>query len=219
MKATKAERIPQHMAPQRGDVRIFENPVLERLSKISPLTVLAVYLPIIVFFIWKSFAIGTPAGVFLVLFLSGLVFWTLFEYFMHRYVFHFTPKGKLQERISFIFHGVHHQYPNDKKRLVMPITLSLAIAVLLLSLTWVLFGTWTWAYSAGFTTGYLAYDMTHYSIHHFKPPNINWVKRLWKSHIDHHFRDSSKGYGVSSPFWDVVFRTLQKPPKRAKPAA
>jgi len=106
------------MAPQRGDVRIFENPVLERLSKISPLTVLAVYLPIIVFFIWKSFAIGIPAGVFFVLFLSGLAFWTLFEYFMHRYVFHFVPKGKFQERVSFIFHGVHHQYPNDKKRLV-----------------------------------------------------------------------------------------------------
>jgi len=219
MKVTQAERIPQHMAPQRGDVRIFENPLLERLSKISPLTVLAVYLPIIIFFIWKSFAIGIPAGVFFVLFLSGLAFWTLFEYFMHRYVFHFTPKGKLQERISFIFHGVHHQYPNDKKRLVMPITLSLAIAVLLLSLTWALFGTWTWAYSAGFTTGYLAYDMTHYSIHHFKPPNIQWVKRLWKSHIDHHFRDSNKGYGVSSPFWDVVFGTLQKTPRKSKPAS
>lgn len=207
------------MAPQRGDVRIFENPVLERLSKISPLTVLAVYLPIIVFFIWKSFSIDIPAGTFLVLFLAGLAFWTLFEYFMHRYVFHFTPKGKLQERISFIFHGVHHQYPNDKKRLVMPITLSLVIAVLLLSLTWALFGSWTWAYSAGFTTGYLAYDMTHYSIHHFKPPNIKWVKRLWKSHIDHHFRDSNKGYGVSSPFWDVVFGTLQKPAKQSKPAS
>jgi len=215
MKTTQAERIPQHMAPQRGDVRIFENPVLERLSKISPLTVLAVYLPIIVFFIWKSFAIAIPAGVFLALFLSGLAFWTLFEYFMHRYVFHFTPKGRFQERVSFIFHGVHHQYPNDKKRLVMPIALSLVIAVLLLSLTWVLIGNWTWAYSAGFTTGYLAYDMTHYSIHYFKPPNIGWLKRLWKSHIDHHFRDSNKGYGVSSPFWDVVFGTLQKTRKQA----
>jgi len=219
MKATQAERIPQHMAPQRGDVRIFDNPVLERLSKISPVTVLAVYLPVIVFFIWKSFAIGIAAGAFFALFAAGLAFWTLFEYFMHRYVFHFVPKGKFQERVSFIFHGVHHQYPNDKKRLVMPITLSLAIAVLLLSLTWVLFGTWSWAYSAGFTTGYLAYDMTHYSIHHFKPPNIKWVKRLWKSHIDHHFRDSNKGYGVSSPFWDVIFGTLQKTGKRSKAAS
>ena len=131
---------------------------------------------------------------------------------------HFKPKGKIQKRISFLFHGVHHQYPNDKKRLVMPITLSLAVAVLLLSLTWLLYGTWTWAYSAGFTVGYLAYDMTHYSIHYFKPPNIQFLKNVWKSHIDHHYRDSTKGYGVSSAFWDRVFGTLQKPKKPLKTA-
>ena len=218
MKASKADRIPEHMAPQKGDIRLFNNPILERLSKISPVTVLAVYLPIIFFFIWKSFSINIPAVTFVVLFLAGLAFWTLFEYVFHRYVFHFTPKGELQKRISFLFHGVHHQYPNDKKRLVMPITLSLAVAVLLLSITWLLFGTWTWAYSAGFTTGYLAYDMTHSSIHHFKAPNIKFLKMVWKSHIDHHFRDSTKGYGVSSAFWDRVFGTLQKPKKSVKTA-
>jgi len=216
MKPSKTDRIPEHMAPQKGDIRLFKNPVLERLSKISPVTVLAVYLPIIVFFVWKSFAIGIPVGTFVVLFIAGFAFWTLFEYFFHRYVFHFTPKGDVQKRISFLFHGVHHQYPNDKKRLVMPITLSLAVAVLLLSLTWLLYGTWTWAYSAGFTVGYLAYDMTHYSIHYFKPPNIQFLKKVWKSHIDHHYRDSTKGYGVSSAFWDRVFGTLQKPKKPLK---
>jgi len=216
MKPSKTDRIPEHMAPQKGDIRLFKNPVLERLSKISPVTVLAVYLPIIVFFVWKSFAIGIPVGTFVVLFIAGFAFWTLFEYFFHRYVFHFTPKGDVQKRISFLFHGVHHQYPNDKKRLVMPITLSLAVAVLLLSLTWLLYGTWTWAYSAGFTVGYLAYDMTHYSIHYFKPPNIQFLKNVWKSHIDHHYRDSTKGYGVSSAFWDRVFGTLQKPKKPLK---
>jgi len=216
MKASQAERIPEHMSPQKGAIRLFKNPLLERLSKISPATVAAVYLPIIIFFIWKSFAIGTPLGTFVVLFICGFAFWTLFEYILHRYVFHFPPKGDFQKRISFLFHGVHHQYPNDKKRLVMPITLSLAVAVLLLSLTWVLFGTWTWAYSAGFTTGYLAYDMTHYSIHHFKRPKTKWLKNLWKSHIDHHYRDSNKGYGVSSAFWDRVFGTLQTPKSSQK---
>ena len=218
MKASKTERIPEHMSPQKGDIRLFDNPFLERISKISPVTVLAVYLPIIIFFVWRSFAIDIPVGTFVILFLAGFAFWTLFEYFFHRYVFHFTPKGEGQKRISFLFHGVHHQYPNDKKRLVMPITLSLAVAVLLLSLTWLLFGTWTWAYSAGFTTGYLAYDMTHYSIHYFKPPNIQFLKNVWKSHIDHHYRDSTKGYGVSSAFWDRVFGTLQKPKKPLKTA-
>ena len=208
MKATREERIPNHMAPQKGEVRLFKNPLLEQLSKISPLTVLAVYLPLIIFAVWKSFSIGVSAGTFLALFLAGLAVWSLFEYFFHRYVFHFTPQGAFQERVSFLFHGVHHQYPNDKKRLVMPIALSLLIGVLLFMLSWPLFGALVWAYSAGFAVGYLAYDMTHYSIHHFKHPQAKWFKSLWKSHLDHHYRDSSKGYGVSSSFWDRIFGTI-----------
>jgi 4-hydroxysphinganine ceramide fatty acyl 2-hydroxylase len=209
MTATRAERIPGHMTPRKGEVRLFKNPMLERLSKISPVTVLAVYLPLIIHGVWKSFAVGIPAGTFFALFLSGFAFWTLFEYFFHRYVFHFSPRGDFQERVSFLFHGVHHQYPNDKKRLVMPITLSLLIAVLLFALFSALFGAWTWAFSSGFALGYVAYDMTHYSIHHFKRPQAKWLKNLRKSHLDHHFRDSSKGYGVSSSFWDRVFGTMQ----------
>ena len=213
MKTTHAERIPDHMAARKGEVRLFKNGLLERLSKISPVTVLAIYLPLIIFSVWKSFAIGIPVSVFVALFLSGLAVWTLFEYFFHRYIFHFTPRGEFQKRVSFLFHGVHHQYPNDKKRLVMPIALSLLIGVLLFALSLPLFGTKIWAYSAGFATGYLAYDMTHYSIHHFPNPKMKRLKRLWKSHIDHHYRDSNNGYGVSSSFWDRVFGTLQKSPK------
>ena len=207
MKVTRAERIPDHMAPQKGEIRLFENGLLERLSKISPITVLAIYLPVAFFFAWKSFSVGISVGGFIGLFLFGLAVWTLFEYFFHRYIFHFTPTGAFQERVSFLFHGVHHQYPNDKKRLVMPIALSLSIGALLFLLSKPLFGDWVWAYSAGFAVGYLAYDMMHYSIHHFRHPNSKFFKSLWKSHLDHHFRDSNRGYGVSNYFWDIVFRT------------
>jgi sterol desaturase/sphingolipid hydroxylase (fatty acid hydroxylase superfamily) len=195
------------MAPQNGEVRLFKNSILERLSKISPVTVLVVYLPLTLYYVWKSFSAGIPAGAFAMLFLAGIASWSLFEYVFHRYVFHFRPRGEFQERISFLFHGVHHQYPNDKKRLVMPIALRLMIAALLIALFSLLLGSKAWAFSAGFMLGYLAYDMTHYSIHHFKRPKMKVLNRLWKSHIDHHFRDSNKGYGVSSSFCDLVFGT------------
>ena len=210
MNATRTDRIPNHMAPQKGEVRLFNNGLLERLSKISPVTVLAVYLPLIIYYVWRSFVIGIPAGTFILLFMSGVAFWTLFEYILHRYVFHFTPGVEFQYRMIFLFIGVHNQSPIDKTRLVMPITLSLLIAVLLLSLFGALFDTWAWAFSAGFALGYLAYDMMHYSIHHFRRPRTTWLKNLWKSHIDHHYRDSTRGYGVSSPIWDRVFGTLQE---------
>ena len=210
------QRIPPHLAPQKGEIRLFKNNLLERLSRISPQTVLAVYLPIIIFAVWKSFATGVGASVFGGLLLAGIISWTLFEYILHRYVFHFFPKGDSQVRVQFLFHGVHHQYSNDKDRLVMPITLSLLITVVLFIVFRVIFAELVWGFFAGFALGYLAYDMTHYSIHHFKRPKTQWLKDRWKSHIDHHDRDSNKGYGVSSAFWDRVFGTLQAPKSSQK---
>ena len=209
MNEARQQRIPSFLAPQKGEVRLFKNNILERLSRISPKTVLAVYLPMIILSVWKSFAVGVSAPAFGILFLSGITFWTIFEYLLHRHVFHFFPEGEFQERVQFLFHGVHHQYPNDKDRLVMPVTLSLLIAVVLFLLFRAIFGELVWGFFAGFALGYLAYDMTHYSIHHVRTPRNMYLKRLWKHHMDHHFRDTRKGFGVSSAMWDHVFATMQ----------
>lgn len=210
MTQARLPRIPQHLAPQRGEITLFTNKILERLSRISPQTVLAVYLPMIVFSIWNSFTVGVGVTEFGLLILSGIFFWTLFEYVLHRYVFHFFPEGKFQERVQFLFHGVHHQYANDKDRLVMPVTLSLLIAVATFLLFKAIFGQQVWGFFAGFALGYLAYDMTHYCIHHVKTPQNAYFKKLWKHHMDHHYRDTNKGYGVSSALWDHVFGSMQE---------
>ena len=209
MKQARLQRIPHHLAPQKGEITLFANKVLERLSRISPLTVLAVYLPIIVFSVWKTINLGVTSVEFYGVFLSGIFFWTFFEYVLHRYVFHFFPEGEFQERVQFLFHGVHHQYPNDKDRLVMPVTLSLVVAAAMFLLFSVVFGIYVWGFLAGFILGYLIYDMMHYSIHHFRTPDSPYFKRLWKHHMDHHYRDTNKAYGVSSALWDHIFGSMQ----------
>lgn len=59
----------------------------------------------------------------------------------------------------------------------------------------------------GFLLGYLVYDRIHYATHH---AHINGGK-LWMAikthHLKHHFKDPDKGFGVSSPIWDVLFKT------------
>ena len=45
-------------------------------------------------------------------------------------------------------------------------------------------------------------------------PKTKLGKRLREQHMRHHFQDHRYGYGVSSPLWDVVFRTL--PRKRTR---
>jgi sterol desaturase/sphingolipid hydroxylase (fatty acid hydroxylase superfamily) len=106
-----------------------------------------------------------------------------------------------------MIHGVHHDHPNDRLRLVMPPSASLPLAALfLLGFHAVLpDGGWQ-AFAAGFLGGYLAYDMLHYYVHHHVPRS-EWGKRLRELHMRHHFQDHERGFGVSAPWWDSVFRT------------
>ena len=62
---------------------------------------------------------------------------------------------------------------------------------------------------AGFILGYLFYDYTHYYVHHFVPKS-EFGKRLREQHMRHHFQDHRYGFGVSSPLWDAIFRTLPR---------
>jgi sterol desaturase/sphingolipid hydroxylase (fatty acid hydroxylase superfamily) len=137
----------------------------------------------------------------------GIFIWTVTEYLLHRFLFHFTPKTDLGKRMSFIFHGVHHDFPNDTKRLVMPPSASIPLAVIFFVIFYFIFGeTNVDPFFAGFIAGYLFYDLSHYAIHHFNMHNKFWLM-IKNHHMRHHYKDASKGYGVSSPFWDMIFRT------------
>lgn len=204
----RTDPIPPHLAPQRGELIMFENSrLLERLSRIRPATVLTVFLPPVVAAFYLSLASGRTVLASAGLFLVGAVSWTLFEYIFHRFIFHFAPQGAYQTRLQFVLHGVHHQYPQDKDRLVMPITVSIPLAFLLLALFHLLMGTSAWGFFSGFLTGYLAYDMMHYAIHHAKKFDSPLLSKIRRHHLAHHFRDTRRGFGVSSPFWDAIFRT------------
>jgi sterol desaturase/sphingolipid hydroxylase (fatty acid hydroxylase superfamily) len=199
---------PKIKHAMRGSPRMFKSDFVEKyLSRVRPVHVLAVWLPIIGYLCWQSLARGATPLAFSLTLLGGVFFWTLLEYVLHRYVFHFEPHGEMQEDLSFLIHGVHHDYPWDPDRLVMPPTVSLLIgAALYFPMLWltgpVLFG----AAFAGTALGYLWYDISHYAFHHWKPSTR--VGRYLRSyHLVHHFKTPELRYGVSTPLWDYVFRT------------
>ncbi len=199
--------IPDYLYPRRGSAVMFKNKFFEALTKTHPITPLVVYLPIVSYFIGISyyklnFKTLTIAGLFII----GMFSWTLAEYLLHRFIFHFEPRTSIGFKIQFMIHGVHHQYPQDPKRLVMPPAVSLTLAVIF----WYAFkfslGIYAFAFFPGFVAGYIVYDMTHYAIHHFKPPK-NKLRYLWKHHLQHHYKAPNRAFGVSSPLWDYVFGT------------
>lgn len=141
--------------------RMFKNDLLESLSKVSFFVPLIIYIPIILFLAWKALVdVSLPTSSFLSLFILGLFIWTLTEYVLHRFVFHVEPSPAWGKRIHFIFHGVRHDYPNDAKRLVMPPSASLPLAITFyLLFDWILPANAIFAFFPGFVAGYLAYDI------------------------------------------------------------
>lgn len=188
-------------------VRMFKSNFLESLSKVHYFVPLIIFIPVIL--VCSYFAYDRNIGIinYIWLFLAGLFVWTLTEYIMHRFVFHFVPKAKWALRLHFIFHGVHHDYPSDAMRLVMPPSASIPLATgFYLLFNALLPANYIFGFFPGFILGYLVYDISHYAIHHFNFKGAFW-KKIKQHHMLHHYQDPTKGYGVSSPMWDKVFNS------------
>lgn len=194
-----------YVSNSEKSVRMFKNDFLEGLSKIHFSVPLFIFVPVIIFFTYKAFVNQIGIGAYLLYFVFGIFIWTATEYVLHRFLFHFVPRSRWGLRIHFIFHGVHHDYPRDSKRLVMVPSVSLPLAAAFYFLfSLFLSPLHLYSFFSGFIIGYLAYDMTHYAIHHanFKTP---FWKKIKQHHMLHHYDDPTKGYGVSSALWDKIF--------------
>jgi dihydroceramide fatty acyl 2-hydroxylase len=188
---------------------LFKSEFLNFFSRVHPSIPAIIFVPVIVAMEWIGIDNGYSALAMIGFVAIGLFVWTLTEYWLHRLVFHWEPDNAFGRRMHFIIHGIHHDHPNDKMRLVMPPSVSVPLAALFLLGFWLLLGDAGFPIFGGFMAGYLFYDYTHYYVHHFVPKS-NLGKKLREQHMRHHFQDHRFGYGVSSPLWDVAFRTLPK---------
>ncbi len=195
---------------EHQSLQIFKNPFFERFTFVHPILPLLLWGPIVVGLVWRSFAVHSlNAYEVFGVGLSAFLFWTLAEYLLHRYLFHFEPHGKMQERFLFIVHGNHHDDPNDPYRLVMPPFVSIVLALIFFSLfKYVMGPVYVEPFFAFFILGYLTYDYTHFAIHHFTPHTRvgRWIKN---HHMQHHYVNPLSRWGVSSPLWDYVFGTVE----------
>lgn len=206
---------------QHGQAQIFKNPFLERLTKTNPTQNIIVYGSTIVGLLALArFRVGLEPWVMGSLFVAGLLFWTLAEYLLHRYVFHWVSEARWSQRFHFIMHGSHHQFPRDKERLLMPPVPGLLMAGILFGIFYLVFllagiPKITFGFFPGFFTGYLLYSFVHRATHVMRPPKR--FRKLWMHHSLHHYRYPDRAFGVSSTFWDRVFGTM--PPREAREEA
>jgi dihydroceramide fatty acyl 2-hydroxylase len=204
-------------APERPETcQMFETPLIERFSRIHPASPFVFWLPVLVFVAYRSLP-GDLAGAasFAGLLLTGALAWTFTEYVLHRWVFHYTGPRPWQRRMFFVVHGVHHDFPQDTGRLVMPLGVSIPMGAIFYGLFRLVLGpALVGPLFVGFALGYLAYDGTHYAVHHFRMSSP-WGKWLKRYHMIHHHTGANARWGVSSPLWDWVFGTLGEDRRRS----
>lgn len=197
-------------------VRLFPNEFVENLTKCPWYYPLAFWIPICLAEIAHYiYLMGGIRNINPILFLTagiwGFVFWLLFEYLLHRFVFHLDTSGYYANIFHFLIHGHHHITPMDFDRLVFPPIPALIIgAPFWYSVPNVLGVAMGYPWLFGFVTGYLVYDMTHFWIHYAVPRN-SFLKRQKRRHVHHHYFKNTVNFGISNPLFDHVFGTMVDP--------
>jgi dihydroceramide fatty acyl 2-hydroxylase len=191
------------------DIRLFENDLLEKMTRVHPLAPLLVWLTVAFSMLFYSLFILNAYSLTSVALIAvgAFVLWTFVEYFLHRFAFHFQATSPLGKRIVYLIHGVHHDDPHDVGRTIMPLAPGLIYITILSSLlTLTTSLAFTLTFFPFFILAYLAYDYIHFAIHNFVP-RTKLGRYFRRNHLIHHKRDHLR-YGVTSNLWDWVFGTL-----------
>jgi 4-hydroxysphinganine ceramide fatty acyl 2-hydroxylase len=187
---------------KEGQGKLFNQRWLEVLTKTNPFVHVITYGGSTAFFLYHN-TLSISQTVFCLM--GGAIAWSLVEYLIHRFLFHIPPS-----KFQYTIHGVHHEYPRDKERLMMPPAPGIVITAFFYSLWWLVTSeVYAPALMAGFLLGYLFYTFVHYLVHAHKP--IKPFTFFWAHHLKHHNPQfEHKAYGVSTQLWDWLFGTMPK---------
>lgn len=189
----------------RERTRLFGSPLLESLTVISAPAFIALWVVVLPAILICAVMVA-PTAWAPALIVAGLLVWSLTEYALHRFVFHFEARSRLVKRWIFIIHGNHHADSNDPLRNLMPPVVSLPVC----GLVWLACigaigpaGTWV---LLGFMSGYVTYDLVHYACHQW-PMKSRFARMLKVHHMRHHHLNVRGNYAITGMAWDRLLAT------------
>jgi sterol desaturase/sphingolipid hydroxylase (fatty acid hydroxylase superfamily) len=206
-------KMPRHLKPQKKEYggRLFKNDFMEKFTR-TP-----IWIPQIMFIVLSVLVLrygyintNTPLITTFFIMFAGFISWSLAEYLVHRFLYHTETNSDTLTRIQHNGHSIHHLYPKDPTRLAMPPLPAIVLSSLFFGLFWLIMGKFSFFFWPGFMWGYLAYITFHFAQHRFRIPKYPPLRRLWKQHLVHHYKNPYVAYGVSTQLWDFVFGTMAK---------
>jgi len=185
---SKEKRIK--VIPGKG---LFNPPLIEH-----PKSVYFIYIPIIIgLFVYCVVFLKILFWQFLLCFVGALIFWTVFEYLLHRYVLHANPKSEMLRQFLYKTHWIHHEYPNDNRFVLMSPLVSLLGGLLFFIVCRLLFGpVFCYPVLMSLIIIYVGYEWMHFAAHNYHFNNALFIK-LKKHH----------GFGFITTQWDELAGT------------
>ncbi|MHC4392328.1 MAG: sterol desaturase family protein [Planctomycetota bacterium] len=137
----------------------------------------------------------------------GALTWSFLEYWIHRELGHIAPP-----KLSFTKeHLAHHKDPSyfAPTRKKVRATAMFAAGIMAVLVPWLALEL-AGAFTVGFLFLYTAYEIVHRRVHTHAPIGFygRWTRR---HHYYHHFNNPKMNHGVTSPVWDILFRTHVRP--------
>lgn len=154
---------------------------------------------------WRDALLMVPVGVFA---------WTIIEYGLHRFIFHWQPKNQSLANFTARFHLNHHKDPHDLSIVLVAPLQGLFFSSLFVGLFLLVMPSFKTAVGliTGVWLGFYYYEYLHYQIHASSSPR-GVLQRQRRDHLYHHFANDECCFGVTSPLWDIIFRTYRFPAK------
>jgi sterol desaturase/sphingolipid hydroxylase (fatty acid hydroxylase superfamily) len=149
-------------------------------------------------------------------FAGGVALVPFIDYAWHAWIGH--AKRPLPTRDQ---HREHHRAPylaapTEELRKNVPLAAATALGAAL-ALTPLLGVKRAVPFAAGVVTAYVLITYSHARMH-ARGPRTRYERWFWRFHFHHHFGDAKKNFGLITPIFDVVFRTIEVPPIVTIPA-
>lgn len=198
-------------SPKTERIALYRSGFLDAFTRTPPWLPYVLVLPVLGLCVSLGLPLVVARPAFaLGLFGLGAVSWTLVEYLMHRFLFHAPVTSETGRIITFLAHGHHHVYPHDPRRIAAtPLQIG-SLSLLFWGAFELTLGAATPIAMAGTLAAYLAYEVVHWRAHHGRPTTA-LGRALRRHHLAHHHVDPRFRWGIGSPLWDVVFRTMGPP--------
>jgi sterol desaturase/sphingolipid hydroxylase (fatty acid hydroxylase superfamily) len=132
-------------------------------------------------------------------------------YILHRYVLHgrYLYKSRWTAAAWKRIHFDHHQDPNDLRVLFGALYTTLpTIAIVTVSIGWAIGGpaAAATAFAAGLVTTCF-YEFSHCVQHLNYTPKSQFLQRIKRLHLAHHFHNETGNFGITNYLWDRLLGT------------